>query len=98
MSTIETVLSICQRLEAAGKKPSMGLIKARSSVNIPLPIIISGISRFNEMSTHEKEAISDAPAQPTPELSTDDHDTRIRHLEQQVKHLSAELQALKSQL
>ncbi|WP_261815780.1 hypothetical protein [Vibrio gallicus] len=78
--------SIFQALEAEGKEPSMALVKARLSSAVPLPALISAIKNWKSSRRIPKIEVA---AEPT--LSTDQ---KISALEEQVKQLTARLEAL----
>ena len=67
MSKLETIHAIANELAAAGKTPSVAMVKAKLSSSVPLPQIINALKcwQYSEPSSAVKEATT--PSTDTPE-------------------------------
>jgi hypothetical protein len=93
-SEIQEVINTCISLDEAGKKPSLGMLKARLLTPLPIPIIIKGLSYWKE-----NKASLQIEALPEPKAASkntnDDLLIRVSDLEKEVRALRTELKMLK---
>jgi hypothetical protein len=79
--------TICQNLFDAGKTPSVALVKAKLTTQIPLPQIISAVKSF-------KSGMPDTP----PAITQPSAEERLAKLEHQVKLQRQEIGLLQEQV
>lgn len=72
-------------LEQQGKQPSVALVKAKLSSNVPMPAIIAAIKNWKSSKPLPKVEIAAEP---------NSAEERIAQLEQQVAQLTARIKAL----
>jgi len=72
-------------LEQQGKQPSVALVKAKLSSNVPMPAIIAAIKNWKSSKPLPKVEIA---------AETHSAEERIAQLEQQVAQLTARIKAL----
>lgn len=77
------ILTLCQKLDAAGKKPTVGLIKAKADRPLTIPVIISALKHWQESPQQDFAIVPDSAV------------TQTESLEQRVENLEAEVRALK---
>ena len=93
-SDLQQVVNTCIALNEAGKKPSVGMIKAKLLSPLPIPTIIKGLSYWKEnKSTVTKQEI--VQTNTTQETSKTDLVQRVSLLESEVASLRDELRKLK---
>ena len=92
-SELQQVVNTCIALREAGKKPSVGMIKAKLLAPLPIPIIIKGLSYWKENKATVK---IEKVAKPTSASAKSNHDlaARVTELEHQVLALRNELKTL----
>ncbi|MFT5276752.1 MAG: hypothetical protein ACI97K_001687 [Glaciecola sp.] len=93
----QQVVNTCIELQNLGKKPSVGMIKAKLLSPLPIPIIIKGLSYWKEYKHTLK--IDALPQLAVPIVST--HDVlgeRVTQLESDLVLLRSELKALQRRL
>jgi hypothetical protein len=103
---MQAVLTICAELEKSNKKPSVGMIKAKSAISLPIPLIIKSLSYWKEhkQSLLEKgiQLPSDkAPAELSQGIFTTEQEKAISTLIENaegIKELKQECQALRKQV
>jgi len=90
---LQQVVNTCIALREAGKKPSVGMIKAKLLSPLPIPIIIKGLSYWKE---NKATAKIEKVAESAPAVAKSDHAlaARVTELERQMLALSAELKTL----
>ena len=89
MSNLNTIIMACQTLASEGKRPSVGLLKARLPNKTPLPQIIAGLNAYKQHPTQRVDVPENVnQAQPL------DVESRIEHLETSVKRLEAQVAKL----
>ena len=92
-SELQQVVNTCIALRDAGKKPSVGMIKAKLLAPLPIPIIIKGLSYWKEnKATVKIESVAEAA--PASAKSNVELTARVTELEQQVLALRTELKTL----
>jgi hypothetical protein len=93
-SDIQQVVNTCILLKEAGKKPSVGMIKARLMSPQPIPIIIKGLSYWkeNQASLSIQEPNEKKVLKEEPEVSLLE---RVTLLENELSALKNELKTLK---
>lgn len=92
-SELQQVVNTCIALCEAGKKPSVGMVKAKLLAPLPIPIIIKGLSYWKEnKATLKIETV----AEPARASAKSNHalSARVTELENQVLALRAELKTL----
>ncbi|WP_153446411.1 hypothetical protein [Vibrio algicola] len=87
----EELHQVLSALRAEGKEPSVALVKARMSVAVPMPAIISTIKSWKASNRVPKVEI--AAQQPV-----NDSDAKILQLEQQILDLLQRVTSLEQQL
>lgn len=90
---IQNVLQHCQQMQAEGKSPSLGLLKARMGKGISMPILIQGLQAWRngqQANIDAKKTLDDKVNTPP---STEQ---RVAALEQQVTALLARVAVLES--
>jgi hypothetical protein len=92
-SELQQVVNTCIALREAGKKPSVGMIKAKLLAPLPIPIIIKGLSYWKENKATVKTEKVAEPA-PTAAKSEQKLAARVTELEHQVLALRTELKTL----
>lgn len=105
-SQIDIIVSLCQQIKAQGSTPSTGLIRAKLSNPLPLPVIIKGLQHWK--ANPEQEIASPAAKAQTHEQALNDDElanitrselsslySRIEQLETDFKALQTEVQALR---
>jgi hypothetical protein len=92
-SELQQVVNTCIALRDAGKKPSVGMIKAKLLSPLPIPTIIKGLSYWKE---NKATAKVENAVESTPAASNSDQSLakRVTELEQQVLALHTELKTL----
>ncbi len=92
-SDLQQVVNTCIALREAGKKPSVGMIKAKLLSPLPIPTIIKGLSYWKENKATAKieNVVESAPAANNSDQSLA---KRVTELEQQVLALRTELKTL----
>lgn len=98
---VTAVLHICKQIKENGKTPSMALIKARSTQAIPIPLIISALKRFKEMSEQEINSLSHSSNKQQREQTDQaklSNTQRIEKLEAELATIKQQLKAMKSLL
>ncbi|MBN7821415.1 hypothetical protein KJY73_19270 [Bowmanella sp. Y26] len=86
MNNADYILSLCQELAAAGKAPSVALVKAKAQKPIPLADILSVLQKW-------KQAPAQMAAQALPSKATE---VLVPSLEQRVDKLEKQLAELTS--
>lgn len=92
-SELQQVVNTCIALREAGKKPSVGMIKAKLLAPLPIPIIIKGLSYWKDNKATVKIDNVAVPAPPSAK-SNNDLAARVTELEHQVVALRNELKTL----
>jgi len=90
---LQQVVNTCIALREAGKKPSVGMIKAKLLTPLPIPIIIKGLSYWKDNKATVKIENVAAPAPPSTK-SNNDLAARVTELEHQVVALRNALKTL----
>lgn len=99
-SQIDTIVRLCQQINAQGSTPSTGLIRAKLSTPLPLPVIIKGLQHWKanpeqEIASPEPEALSDNESANISRSELSALHSRIEQLETALIALQTEVQALK---
>jgi len=90
---LQQVVNACIALNDAGKKPSVGMLRAKLLAPLPIPTIIKGLSYWKEnKATVKIQQI----AQPPPQTARSGNDLamRVTQLENEVTTLRNELKTL----
>ncbi|WP_412971533.1 hypothetical protein [Glaciecola sp. MF2-115] len=96
-SDLQQVVNTCISLDEVGKKPSVGMIKAKLLSPLPIPTIIKGLSYWKDnKNTVTKQDVTQTNT--APKASTKDLATRVSVLESEVASLRAELKRLRLSL
>ncbi|WP_110428236.1 hypothetical protein [Glaciecola sp. KUL10] len=97
---LTSVLLLCKQIKESGKTPSMGLIKAKSSQVLPIPLIVSGLKRFKEMSPAEIDELRTPNTQQAQNLITESksENERIVELEREIVEIKSELKEMRTLL
>nr|WP_297347936.1 hypothetical protein [uncultured Glaciecola sp.] len=90
---LQQVVNVCIALDEAGKKPSVGMLRAKLLSPLPIPTIIKGLSYWKENKATVK---TQQIAKPTPPPASLGNDLAIRvtQLENDVVTLKNELKTL----
>ncbi|USD65890.1 hypothetical protein [Vibrio sp. SCSIO 43136] len=83
----EEITNAIESISAQGKEPSIALIRARLTSNVPMPAIISVLKSWKSSARVPKVEIATQAAAQSPEQ-------RIAELESQVKALTQRIEAL----
>jgi hypothetical protein len=102
-SQIESIVRVCQALKAKGIVPSTGLIRAKLSTAIPLPIIIKGLQYWKsnqgiELASEQIEEPAAATSENDAIITRKEYNAvlcRVKELEQSLKALQTEVLQLK---
>jgi hypothetical protein len=81
--------TILERLRDEGKKPTVALVKARLSVKVPVPALITTIQRWKSSSQVPKIEVA---------VKEPDNAERIKILEQTVQSLIERIECLERRL
>lgn len=81
--------TILERLRDEGKEPTVALVKARLSVKVPIPALITTIKRWKSTSQVPKIEVA---------LKEPDHNERIKELEKTVQNLVRRIEYLELRL
>ena len=94
---LQQVVNTCIMLHQAGKKPSVGMIKAKLAVPLPIPVIIRGLSYWKE---NKDSATITNIAQSKIIKPVDESDLvqRVSLLEREIQTLRNEVRMLKQGL
>lgn len=96
-SDLQQVVNTCISLHEAGKKPSVGMVKAKLLSPLPIPTIIKGLSYWKDnKNTVTKQNVTQTNTAPKP--STKDLVARVSVLENEVASLRDELRRLRLSL
>jgi|GEM_PF-3542958 uncharacterized protein HemX len=106
----QDVIKACAELVKAGKKPTVGLVRATLLNKVPLAAVVKGIQQYqvnrklgivmrDDTSNENSKKSKDTPAaQATQHLSTCACENRVALLEQQLEKLTQQLIALQAQV
>jgi uncharacterized protein HemX len=89
-SDIQMVVNICIELSEKGKHPSVGMIKAKSSTPLPIPLIIKGLSYWKENKESLKKVMITNETKGG-QSSNEDTSERVKALELLVKQLATQV-------
>jgi hypothetical protein len=90
---LKQVVNACIALDEAGKKPSVGMLRANLLSPLPIPTIIKGLSYWKENKSTVKTQQIVEPT-PPPRRSDNDLAIRVTQLENEVITLKNELKTL----
>jgi hypothetical protein len=90
---LKQVVNACIALDEAGKKPSVGMLRANLLSPLPIPTIIRGLSYWKDNKATVKIQHIAQPTQP-PARSGNDLAMRVTQLENEVITLRNELKTL----
>ncbi|MFQ3208464.1 MAG: hypothetical protein ACI9IT_002630 [Glaciecola sp.] len=90
---LQQVVNVCIALNEAGKKPSVGMLRAKLLSPLPIPTIIKGLSYWKENKATVKTQQIAEPT-PPPARSGNDLAIRVAQLENVVVTLKNELKTL----
>lgn len=95
--SIQLVVTTCQQLGEAGKKPTTALVKAKLGGGVPLAHIIKGLQIYNAdpEARPDQSALQSAPKKETCSCQCA---AEVVLLKQELKTLHAELKALRAEL
>jgi hypothetical protein len=90
---LQQVVNACIALNDAGKRPSVGMLRAKLLSPLPIPTIIKGLSYWKDNKATVKIQQITEPTQP-PKRSGNDLAIRVTQLENEVVALRNELKTL----
>lgn len=97
MSHQRQIIAICQQLQQQGKTPSLALIRAKSSVTLPIPEVLAVLARFKADPNNIDKFNTPNDATTEQIQSPDALQSRVDMLEAQVKQLQQRLTFLEKQ-
>jgi hypothetical protein len=90
---LQQVVNVCIALNEAGKKPSVGMLRAKLLSPLPIPTIIKGLSYWKDNKATVKIQQIAQPS-PPPKRSGNDLAIRVTQLEDEVTKLHNQLKTL----